>query len=437
MAKRRRKGRKGKRKLKMTKKAIASRRAHRRAKAKKEHKAVARRRSKPRRAARRASAHRPKRRKARRGKSRSRSVKIVRHPAIVTERRGRRRRYGRRRHHHLMENPLTGVEMFAGGLTMLLGAGVADVVDRYVATQPLGTDANGNFFETNSDGKSPATDPNFIMDSTTNKPIALHNGASVEAPMGLKRWGVGAVVVVVPFVAAAFTKRSPTLRSALQLFGFGAAARLLGKGMKDLVVRFAGKTKAVNRLYSLELAGYNGAANLQGQTTGQAPTLPTFPNAPPPGLGRHADLYHTRHGGGDGYGNGDGRGGLAGCSCGGTCGKCRGGQPVVAPAASAAASVPQGPPPPAPPPQYAPPAQVAPPQGQVAPPAPPAPPQGQPAQLPQPGTALAGTPWTPGAKDYVRGRHPHERGPWAAGVSGPPQQERFNPYRNANTRNLQ
>src|SRR5580692_2507839 len=58
----------------------------------------------------------------------------------AAERRGRR--HSRRaREGYAMENPLSTVEIIAGGLTMLLGLAVADVSDRYWATTALVTNA--------------------------------------------------------------------------------------------------------------------------------------------------------------------------------------------------------------------------------------------------------------------------------------------------------
>lgn len=220
---------------------------------------------------------------------------------------------------NLAENPLSGMEMFAGGLTLLLGLGVADVADRMLATHPLtGPDANGNFSD-------------VVPVDSSGKPTQSANGASVMEPMDAKRWIAGGVIVIVPFIAAHFVK-NPTGRSALQLFGFGAAARVLGKGIKDLLVRFTATKGVTQRLYASEIAGYNQAALLasaQGNTPG-----PVFPNAPAPGLG-HA-LTNKSEVGGRTDGSGDRPAHRPGtCSCGGTCSKCKAGlsAPVGAPPA--------------------------------------------------------------------------------------------------------
>lgn len=250
---------------------------------------------------------------------------------------------------NLAENPLTGMELFAGGLTLLLGLGVADVTDRMLATHALTTDPNGNFVDT------PPVD-------SSGKPTALSNLPQVLSPMDTKRWLAGGVVVVVPFVAAAFVSGSKhaTLRSALQLFGFGAAARVLGKGLKDLVVRFGGKNATVERLYPDEVAGYNSQAVLvqsQGGTPGpsfmpQSPVqLSTLAGAPGMGHARtnHSEVGGRTNGSGDRPAHRPG-----GCSCGGTCDKC-----------SKGLSSPVGAPPP--PPPHVQQQQVAPPQALPAP----------------------------------------------------------------------
>lgn len=219
---------------------------------------------------------------------------------------------------NLAENPLSGMEMFAGGLTLLLGLGVADVADRMLATHALtGPDANGNFTD-------------VVPTDANGKPTQSANGASVMEPMDAKRWLVGGAIVLVPFVAAHFVKH-PTARSAMQLFGFGAAARVLGKGIKDLVVRFTATKGVTQRLYASEIAGYNQAALLasaQGNTPG-----PVFPNAPAPGLG-HAPTNKSEVGGRT-DGSGDRPAHRPGtCGCGGTCSKCKGlSAPVGAPPA--------------------------------------------------------------------------------------------------------
>ena len=226
---------------------------------------------------------------------------------------------------NLAENPLSGMEMFAGGLTLLLGLGVADVTDRLLATHALtGPDANGNFTD-------------VVPVDSSGKPTQSANGASVMEPMDVKRWVAGGVVVVVPFIIAHFVK-NPTGRSALQLFGFGAFARVAGKGIKDLVVRLTATKGTTQRLYAPEIAGINQAALLasaQGVTPG-----PTFPNAPAPGLG-HA-MTNKSEVGGRTDGSGDPRAHRPGnCACGGTCNKCK--------AQGQGLSAPIGAPPPPPP----------------------------------------------------------------------------------------
>ena len=289
------------------------------------------------------------------------------------------------------------MEMFAGGLTLLLGLATADFTDRMLATHALTADVNGTLSDT-------------IPVDANGKPTSLGNGAAVMAPMSLTRWGAGAALVIVPFGVAAMSKKSPTLRSALQLFGFGAFARVGGKGLKDLYVKLTGSSNMTERLYANEIAAYN-LNELQKQVA--VPTYTPTPimqsggaKGPPPapGLGRHADLYHGGHGGGGGTGNGDGRGGLAGCACGGSCAKCKG-QTQAQNQPPGNFLPPPGPPPPPPPAQVQPPVPV------------PVPGQVQPGPLPPP----APTP----------------------GVSGPPSlyaprpQPHFNPYRRGDAAKLQ
>lgn len=188
----------------------------------------------------------------------------------------------------LMENPLTGGELFAGALTMLLGLGVADLTDRMVATHALQqvSAASGTAPAVYAD---PVNLPAGQTPATALPAGTIANGAAVLAPMNLKRWAVGGVVTVVPFVAAAFVKHG-AWRSALQLFGFGAGARVLGKGAKDGLAYLLRNTQTGQRVYVDELrAGQLNAMANNNTTSGYLVNANNgnAPNAfPAPGLGR-------------------------------------------------------------------------------------------------------------------------------------------------------
>ena len=222
-----------------------------------------------------------------------------------TPKRRRRRRHSRRRHHarahrrsrRVMENPLGAAEVMMGGFTMLLGLGAADVVDRMLATHPLVA----------TTGTTPVyTDPNAMPVTASGQ--TLSNGAGVLAPMNAKRWAAGAAITVLPFVAAGMV-RSAMWRSALQLFGFGAGARVLGKAAKDGVAYLLRNNQYAQRLYVAELnAGLENAVSAGNSTSGYL----TATSKP-------AGFY----GGGTGLGRtGVGCNGMGGCggTCGGGCG---------------------------------------------------------------------------------------------------------------------
>lgn len=138
-----------------------------------------------------------------------------------------------------MENPLRGMELFIGGVTMLTGAGVADLLDRFLATHPLQVkDAANNLY-----ADQPPTDGNYK---------GMFNGAAVDAPMDMKRWLAGGAVVLVPFAASGFVK-SGAGRSALQLFAFGALVRVAGKAARDGIAALLKKNATGQRLYIDEM----------------------------------------------------------------------------------------------------------------------------------------------------------------------------------------
>lgn len=142
-----------------------------------------------------------------------------------------------------MENPLTGMELFVGGLTGILGFISADLNDRFWATHKLGPSilnpGPGNY------GDSPPATGSYA---------GLYNATAVLAPMDLKRWASGLALAGLPFLFAHFV-RSGTSRSALQFFGFGAGMRVLGKGSQDLMAMLLLKTGIGQRLYDGEMRG--------------------------------------------------------------------------------------------------------------------------------------------------------------------------------------
>ncbi len=178
---------------------------------------------------------------------------------------------------YALENPLSGVELTVGLFTGALGFGTSDFVDRYLATHALtdknAKDANGN--ELYAD-----TPP------TTGSYQKLFNGTAVQAPMNLPRWGVGVALAGVPFVAAAFVK-APAGRSALQMFGFGAALRTLGKGLTDGVAYLTAKTAVGQRLYD----DRQRAMAITAEASGATPVILSA-SLPSAGLGSACDALY-------------------------------------------------------------------------------------------------------------------------------------------------
>jgi hypothetical protein len=166
---------------------------------------------------------------------------------------------------YAMENPLSGVEIFVGGLTGLLGFGVADVLDRYLATHALGG-TTGAYTDT------PPTSGTYS---------GLYNASAVIAPMGLLRWGVGLGLTAVPLVAARWVK-APVGRSALQFFGFGVGFRVVGKGLQTLFAYVFRNASFGQRLYDGEIrASYLKAGG---------GTIPSTVSLPSSGLGEVPEL---------------------------------------------------------------------------------------------------------------------------------------------------
>ena len=129
-----------------------------------------------------------------------------------------------------MENPLTGVELFIGTLTGLMGFGTADVVDRLIATHALTGVTSGTL--TAYTDVPPTANPAQGTKATYG---SLFNSTAVCAPMNLERWGVGLLISGVPILIGHFVS-APVGRSSLQFFGFGALMRVAGKGLIDMVV---------------------------------------------------------------------------------------------------------------------------------------------------------------------------------------------------------
>jgi hypothetical protein len=222
-------------------------------------------------------------------KRRTVEVKVPRKTKHVyltaAERRGRKghrraRRGGYARERYAMDNPLSTMEVVAGGLTMLLGAAVADVSDRYWATHALTASTTGT---TTTYTDTPVTTSATGMATFgTGLYPGMLNGASVIAPMNLTRWVSGGALSVLPFVGAAFVK-DPMWRTALQMFGFGALVRIGGKAIVDLFAGLLGTTSLGQQLYVNELAA---TAQSQVALTGTtAITLPSPGTNPPTAAG--------------------------------------------------------------------------------------------------------------------------------------------------------
>jgi hypothetical protein len=176
---------------------------------------------------------------------------------------GKRQRYA-------MSNPLGGVELLVGGFTGLLGFLGADFLDRVLATHALtdkGTkDANG--VELYAD--NPPTSGSYT---------GLYNPTAIAAPMNALRWVAGLLVAIVPITIAQYVK-SNVGRSTLQMFGFAAGLRVVGKGLIDLMAFLTKKTGFGQRLYDGEMR----AAALKATGQGATPTVP-LSSLPSAGLG--------------------------------------------------------------------------------------------------------------------------------------------------------
>jgi DNA-binding protein HU-beta len=191
--------------------------------------------------------------------------------AYGAESRRRRRSYRRR---GALENPLSGIELFVGGLLGLTGFGIGDFTDRLLATHPL-TDKNA---------KDPSTGQELWADNppTTGSYAGLYNPTAIASPMDLPRWANAVLVPGTIFVVAHYVK-TPTFRSAMQFFAFGYGVRGLGKGIIDLMALISNKYGLGQRLYDGEMRAMALKAAAGDQN---APALALFPRA---GLG-HAKV---------------------------------------------------------------------------------------------------------------------------------------------------
>jgi hypothetical protein len=120
----------------------------------------------------------------------------------------------------LMENPLSGMELFVGFVVATLGAATAEITDRLIAGNSLTDtgqkDASGNaiFKENVPDG-------------------GVSNTRTPSSRMGIVRWLVGIGITGVPIGIGMIPAIPPAGRSALQLFGVGAGVRTFTKGAID------------------------------------------------------------------------------------------------------------------------------------------------------------------------------------------------------------
>lgn len=171
-----------------------------------------------------------------------------------------------------MENPMTGVELFVGTFTGLLGFGTADVVDRLIATHSLTASTSGS--TTSYTDTPPTASPAQGTKATYG---SLFNATAVCAPMNLTRWAAGLGIAGVPIVIAHFVS-APVGRSAMQFFGFGAGMRIVGKGLIDLVALVSKNNATGMRLYGGEQRAQAIIAN-NGTTS-------TLPSQGTTGLGR-------------------------------------------------------------------------------------------------------------------------------------------------------
>lgn len=256
-----RKARKSSKRSRAAKKAARTRKANKAAR-----KAARKASRKSRKSSRRPKHSRKARKASRRRARRSTSLKLPRKArkvyVVAAEKRRRRHSGGRRR--GAMENPMTGVEIFVGSITGLAGFGLADFVDRMLATHALtdknAKDANGQ--ELYAD--NPPADGNYV---------GLFNPTAICAPMDWKRWIFGLLGAAVPLGAAQLVS-GPTARSALQFFGFGYGVRVVGKGLIDGLALLTKSTGMGQRLYDGEMRAAVLKANNGNNQANELASLP-------------------------------------------------------------------------------------------------------------------------------------------------------------------
>lgn len=259
-----------------------------------------------------------KKRKSRKGSSRKRKTTRRReHASEAMELHGGS--YGA-----AMENPLGAAEIIVGGLTGLIGFATSEIVDRILATHALTANGDGTF----ADGQG-ASGTDYA---------GLNNGTAIIAPMSLMRWAAGIGITVVPFGVAAMV-RAPVGKSALQMFGFGAGIRLLGKALTDFVAQLTATTQFGQQVF------INEQRAIAAQATAAGTTAPTWAaGLPSTGLGRPQLAAGT---GACTAGTG---------ACCGSCARAHAAAPASVPASTAVPPLPPAPPPatpPAPPPPVA------------------------------------------------------------------------------------
>jgi len=163
-----------------------------------------------------------------------------------------------------MENPLTGTEIFVGGVFGLLGFGLGDLTDRLIATHAL-----------TAKTAATATAPATYADNppTTGNYTGLFNPTAITAPMDLMRWlnavgTPGVVLLLSPYL------KSPTARSAVQFAAFGYGFRTVGKGLIDLLAKVTTSMQLGQRLYDGEMRAQVLAASNGNQSAAALGNLP-------------------------------------------------------------------------------------------------------------------------------------------------------------------
>lgn len=138
-----------------------------------------------------------------------------------------------------MENPLSGMELFVGAVTGLVGFLAVSLTDRAIATR----------------------------ESSTLK--------SVSAPIYMDMYRLGAAVgfAAVPLVGAHFV-RSPMWRSGLQFFGVAALLYLTGKVAQDVGGKLLKDNSTGQRLFGAEIAAQGMLEQAEKAKTGTAGTPP-------------------------------------------------------------------------------------------------------------------------------------------------------------------